>query len=88
MHIYNNPPIMEFFDFQHLSPELREVAEPISDMAYKLLDEIPQSEELSAGLRKLLEAKDCLVRAKLSAMRKELNNGSAPNRQYRAYWLH
>ncbi|MDX7989479.1 hypothetical protein FE392_19700 [Xenorhabdus sp. 12] len=58
-------PIMKYFEYAHLPPHLQEVSQPIGDLA-KLMDEsLPDGPEKSAGLRKLLEAKDCLVRAKL-----------------------
>lgn len=58
-------PIMKYFAYQHLPAHLQEVSKPIGDLA-ALMDEImPDSAEKSAGLRKLLEAKDALVRAKL-----------------------
>ena len=59
-------PIMKYFEYTHLPPHLQEVSKPIGELA-KLMDEsIPDGAEKSAGLRKLLEAKDCLVRAKLA----------------------
>lgn len=54
-----------FFDFEHLPPELQAISKPFADLAYRhaaLLD----GPELTVGLRKLLEAKDCMVRAALS----------------------
>ncbi len=45
---------MKFFKCDHLPEKLQEVSKPIWDLAEK-----------SAGLRKLLEAKDCFVRSKL-----------------------
>lgn len=57
--------IMKYFEYKHLPEHLQEVSKPIGELA-KLMDErLPNSEEKQAGLRKLLEAKDCLVRAKL-----------------------
>lgn len=58
-------PILAFFQFGHLPAALQEVSEPIAAFAWKMASELPASAELVAGLRKLLEAKDCLVRAKL-----------------------
>jgi len=56
---------MKFFAYQHLPAGLQEVSKPISELAEKMDAELPDSAEKSAGLRKLLEAKDCFVRAKL-----------------------
>lgn len=56
---------MKFFEYAHLPEKLQAVSKPIGDLA-KLMDEsLPNGAEKSAGLRKLLEAKDCLVRAAL-----------------------
>lgn len=59
------PPILQFFAYAHLPEHLQEISKPFGDMAEKMTDTLPSNPELSAGLRKLLEAKDCFVRAKL-----------------------
>jgi hypothetical protein len=59
-------PILAFFQFDHLPAPLKEVSAPLADIAWKMAAELPAGAELAAGLRKLLEAKDCLVRAKLT----------------------
>lgn len=58
--------IMKYFTFQHL-PEgpLQDVSRKFYLLAYDLLQVLGDGPELSAGLRKLLEAKDCCVRAAL-----------------------
>jgi hypothetical protein len=56
---------MKFFDYEHLPEKLQAVSKPIGDLARKMNAELPDGPEKSAGLRKLLEAKDCLVRAAL-----------------------
>jgi hypothetical protein len=56
---------MKYFEYAHLPPHLQEVSKPIGDLAHQMNDQLPDGPEKSAGLRKLLEAKDCLVRAKL-----------------------
>lgn len=58
-------PIMKYFVYAHLPPKLQEVSKPIGDLAIQLDAVLPDGPEKSAGLRKLLEAKDCLVRAAL-----------------------
>jgi hypothetical protein len=58
-------PIMRFFDYEHLPPKLQAVSKPIGDLARQMDGGLPDSAEKSAGLRKLLEAKDALVRAAL-----------------------
>jgi hypothetical protein len=59
-------PIMKYFEYEHLPPHLQEVSKPIGYLAQALDAELPDGPEKSAGLRKLLEAKDCFVRARLS----------------------
>jgi len=56
---------MKYFDYKHLPEHLQEVSKPIGDLAKEINDTLPNGPEKSAGLRKLLEAKDCFVRAKL-----------------------
>ncbi|MCH2058157.1 MAG: hypothetical protein MK214_16385 [Thalassotalea sp.] len=56
---------MKYFDYEHLPEKLQAVSKPIGDVARKMNEELPDGGEKSAGLRKLLEAKDCLVRAAL-----------------------
>lgn len=59
-------PIMRFFAWEHLSSEpLKSVSHKLASVAYELDHSLPDSAEKSAGLRKLLEAKDCFVRAAL-----------------------
>ena len=58
-------PIMKYFAFAHLPEHLQKVSRPIGELAKKMDEELPDGAEKSAGLRKLLEAKDCLVRASL-----------------------
>ena len=58
-------PIIKYFEYDHLPAYLQEVSKPIGDLAQDMDEVLPDCAEKSAGLRKLLEAKDCLVRAKL-----------------------
>lgn len=58
-------PIMRYFEFSHLPQHLQAVSKPIGELASQIDLTIPDSAEKSAGLRKLLEAKDCFVRAAL-----------------------
>lgn len=58
-------PILKYFEYAHLPEKLKAVSAPICELALKLDAELPDGAEKSAGLRKLLEAKDCLVRAAL-----------------------
>ena len=58
-------PIHKHFAFSHLPIGLQAVSKPIGELAQKFEEDLPDGPEKSAGLRKLLEAKDCFVRAKL-----------------------
>ena len=57
-------PIMKYFQFAHLPRRIQDVSRPIWELATRM-DQLPDCAEKSAGLRKLLEAKDCLERAAL-----------------------
>lgn len=58
--------ILQFFKFEHLPGHLQSVSRPMAECAEMMAKLLPQNPELTAGLRKLLEAKDCFVRAKLA----------------------
>lgn len=58
-------PILRFFAYDHLPPLLRDVSRPFGELAMAIDNAVPDGAEKSAGLRKLLEAKDCIVRAAL-----------------------
>lgn len=58
-------PILKFFGYSHLPPKLQDVSKDICELAKKMEEALPDGPEKSAGLRKLLEAKDCFVRASL-----------------------
>lgn len=61
------------FDYEHLPNELAVISKPVSELAQSMVLTIPDGPELTAGLRKLLEAKDCLVRARLDALTDQEN---------------
>ena len=61
----NKNPIMDFFAYKHLPEGLQKISRLIGELAKEMNDILPNSAEKSVGLRKLLEAKDCLVRANL-----------------------
>ena len=57
----------KYFSYEHLPEKLQTISKPASELA-KLMEELlPDGAEKSAGMRKLLEAKDCFVRAYLDA---------------------
>jgi hypothetical protein len=56
---------IKWFSYEHLPEKLQQVSKPVGELA-KLMEELlPDGPEKSAGMRKLLEAKDCFVRAEL-----------------------
>jgi hypothetical protein len=58
--------LLRFFASDHLpSAGLREVSARCEHLARLMVRDLPDGPELSVGLRKLLEAKDCFVRAAL-----------------------
>lgn len=57
--------LARYFAWSHLPPHLAEVSRPVCEVMTELVAVLPDGPELTAGLRKLLEAKDCLVRAAL-----------------------
>lgn len=69
--------LLRFFAYDHLPPHLQPVSSAVSDLATTMVNALPDGPELSAGLRKLLEAKDCFVRAALDA-RDESDSGFVP----------
>lgn len=56
-------PLLQFFAFKHLPPELAAVSGRFCDMAHTIAAICPRNPERTTALRKLLEAKDCAVRA-------------------------
>lgn len=57
--------ILHYFDYKHLPEHLQAVSKPVHDLAHQMAAELPANAETTTGLRKLLEAKDCFVRAQI-----------------------
>lgn len=57
--------LLRFFEYAHLPEHLQSVSRPCGELAQGMAAELSDGPELTAGLRKLLEAKDCFVRAAL-----------------------
>lgn len=55
--------LLQFFKWEHLSESLQGVSKPFGVLAEKIVADLPLNPERTAALRKLLEAKDCAVRA-------------------------
>lgn len=62
-------PIMQHFAYGHLPPQLQEVSAELCQLAGRMDLALPDGPEKVAGLRKLLEAKDCFVRARVEQMK-------------------
>lgn len=56
---------IKYFEYKHLPEHLQVVSKPLGDLAKEMETQVPDGPEKSAGMRKLLEAKDCFVRASL-----------------------
>lgn len=56
---------IEYFTYSHLPEKLQTVSKPIGELAEMMHAHLEEGAEKSAGMRKLLEAKDCFVRAAL-----------------------
>ncbi len=54
---------IKFFEYAHLPENLQAISKPIAELAQYLEKTLPDGPEKSAGMRKLLEAKDCFVRS-------------------------
>lgn len=57
--------ILQYFAYEHLPVNLQAVSKPLCELAQLMEDSLPDGAEKTTGLRKLLEAKDCFVRANL-----------------------
>lgn len=58
--------MLKFFAFKHLPVgPLQDTSARFARLACDIVEDVTSTAERTAGLRKLLEAKDCIVRAKL-----------------------
>ena len=57
--------MLQFFAYEHLPAHLQEHSKPFAELATHLCATLPSNPERTVALRKLLEAKDCAVRARL-----------------------
>jgi hypothetical protein len=60
-------PILRFFEAGHLPDRLAMISLHFRALAWNMVRDLPYCVETSTCLRKLLEAKDCAVRAALDA---------------------
>ena len=57
---------MQFFAYEHLPPHLQEVSSAFARLAEQIVATLPRNPERTVALRKLIEAKDAAVRARLA----------------------
>ena len=57
--------LLQFFAYEHLPLPLQAVSKPFHDLAHHIAITLPKNPEQTVALRKLLESKDCAVRAQL-----------------------
>jgi hypothetical protein len=57
--------LLQFFAFAHLPEHLQAVSRPFGLLAEQMDAALPDNPEKTVALRKLLESKDCAVRAVL-----------------------
>jgi hypothetical protein len=57
--------MLQHFEYWHLPSDLQGISIPFHDLAHRIVQMLPMNAERTVALRKLLEAKDCAVRAKL-----------------------
>lgn len=55
--------LMQFFRYEHLRPDLQGISKPYCELARVVIETYPANPERTSTLRKLMEAKDCAVRA-------------------------
>jgi len=58
-------PILQFFAYDHLPDALKAVSRPFADLANVIVETLQRNPERTVALRKLLEAKDAAVRARM-----------------------
>ena len=57
--------MMRWFSYGHLPIQLQPISAECARLAEAMDATLPEGAEKTAGLRKLLEAKDCFVRAEI-----------------------
>lgn len=57
--------LLDFFAYAHLPAHLQEISKPFAELA-QIVANGAENPETTVALRKLLEAKDCAVRAALT----------------------
>lgn len=61
----DKPEILQFFAYAHLPEHLQEISKPFAALALEIVEKLPGNAQRELALQKLIEAKDCAVRAKV-----------------------
>lgn len=64
-------PLLRWFRFSHLPEALQTVSKPFAELAESVVGLTHDGAEQTTALRKLLEAKDAAVRARLELMERD-----------------
>lgn len=59
---------LQFFHYSHLPEPLMNISQHCAVLALDMCNNLPDTPQLSLGLQKLLEAKDCFVRTGITAL--------------------
>ena len=65
VHKKNTMYLLQFFKYDHLPQHLQATSKIFYDAAHQIAKTLPSNPETTTALRKLLEAKDCAVRANI-----------------------
>lgn len=63
MPAYQPHQLLQFFQYEHLPEHLQTTSKLFCDLATLIDETLPNNSEKTTSLRKLIEAKDCAVRA-------------------------
>lgn len=69
----NRLSLLRFFQYQHLPSNLQQISKPFHHLAEHMIDTlgvdvVMKDKQCAYGFQKLIEAKDCFVRAKLDRL--------------------
>lgn len=65
----SSPPVdhaLQFFTYEHLPQAMQAISKPFAELAHQMVSMLPRNPERIKMLNKLLEAKDCAVRAAIA----------------------
>ena len=71
--VMSHDDLLQFFAYDHLPDHLQKVSGTFWTLANYIVTQLPDNPERAMALRKLLEAKDCAVRAKLFKPRDDMD---------------